>query len=243
MANIFTIKTGGRGRPLTIDPEKLLAQFMKAIPQARARLAKFRETTKGERNAEILGTETTLPKSIKATVDVLEELQQGQQINYATARELRQNLRVVQQLASRQERVYSRALSSALLRQFEQDITYANKNASRFTRRQNTQILQTVKSLAPRKQQKFFMSRGYQSPKATGSYQRAKNWASNDIKNNYTRKEIEEMGLDYETNGKGRVISVELTDDEALAWVRANKSAREVDMIEVEDEVLKDLGW
>lgn len=206
---IIRVRTGGRGRPLEIDVEKTLKQFEQQLPRAKARLQEIRRTTSGVRDAEILGTETQLPKALSASIDVLEALSEGKDISYQTARELRQNLRSVEQLASRQERVFGRSLASLLTRQYEQDIKARLQNASGVTQRIYKRMLQRVQQLTPKQQQTFFFSRGYQLTSTQGQYQRVIEWAQNDI--------AEKEG-----------INVKLTSDEALAYVEEQKQIAEL---------------
>lgn len=213
---ILTIKTGERGRPLKIDVDASLKQFMQQLPRAKARLQEIRRTTSGERAESILGSETTLPKGIRASMDVLEALQTGEKIDYATARELRSNLRVVKELASKQERVYSRALASSLLKQYEQDIQYQSKYASKQVSQTYKGMLERVKTLTPRQQQKFFTGRGYQNVKTNRrDYQRIIEWAENDIQNKY--------GQD-----------VQLTAEEAFAYMLEDRQIEAIERIRAE---------
>ena len=216
MAQIITVRTGGRGRPLTIDVESTLKQFMQQLPRAKARLQEIRRTTSGERAESILGSETTLPKGINATIDVLEALQQGQKIDYATARELRANLLTVRELASKQERVYGRALASQLVKQYEQDIAYQSKYASKGVASTYKGMLERVKTLTPRQQQKFFTSRGYQNVKTNRrDYKRVIEWAESDIQNKY--------GQD-----------VQLTAEEAFAYMLEDRQIKAIEAIKAE---------
>lgn len=211
---ILTVRSGGRGRPLSIDVEATLKQFMQQLPRAKARLQEIRRTTSGERAESILGSETTLPKGINATIDVLEALQSGQKIDYATARELRANLRTVRELASKQERVYSRALAGSLLEQYKRDIEYQSKYASKKVSETYKGMLERVKILTPRQQQKFFTSRGYQNVKTNRrDYRRVIEWATNDIKNRF--------GID-----------VQLTAEEAFAYMLEDKQIKELENIQ-----------
>lgn len=209
----ITIRTGGRGRPLEIDVVKTLAQYDRQIERAKSRLQELRRTTSGERSEAILGSETTLPKGISATRDVLEALQQGQKIDYATAKELRANLRAVKELASPQERVYGRALASSLTRQYKQDLEYASKYASKYAKGIYKQLGENVEKLTPRQQQSFYLSRAYQSVKTNRrEYKRVVEWAENDLAN------------------KG--VDAQLTGEEALAYVELHKQGEYIESLE-----------
>ena len=215
MDNKITIRTGGRGRPLEIDVVKTLAQYDGQIERAKSRLQELRRTTSGERSEAILGSETTLPKGISATRDVLEALQQGQKIDYETAKELRANLRAVKELASPQERVYGRALASSLLNKYEKEIERFSKYGSTQTEKTLKSMLAKTKALTPKSQQKFFLSRGYQSvatiygnsPKGE---KRHVEWAKNDYK-------------------KKTGIDAEFTPQEAFAYILEQKQAEELE--------------
>ena len=211
---ILTVRTGGRGRPLAIDVEATLEQFLKLKPRATARLREIRRTTSGERAESILGSETTLPIGISASIDALEALKYGVELDYQTAREIRANLRMFKQLASKQERVYSKALASQLLKQYEQDITYQSKYASQKVGETYKGMLERVKTLSPRQQQKFFTSRGYQNVKTNRrEYKRVIEWATNDIKKRF--------GID-----------VQLTAEEAFAYMLEDKQIKELENIQ-----------
>lgn len=182
----ITIKSGKRGRPLTFDTEDTLAQFMRQLPRAKARLQEIRRTTSGERNEAIFGSETSLPKGISASIDVLQDLKAGEQIDYETARMIKENLRQVKQLASKQERVYGKALANALVKQYEADIDYQSKYASKTTQNIYKSLKQNVRKLNPQQQQQFFTSRCYQNVKTNRKeYQRLIAWAEDHFEKTY----------------------------------------------------------
>ena len=198
---IIKIKSGVRGRPITIDTAKVLKQFETQLPRAKARLQQIRQETSGTRSEAILGSETMLPKNIRATIDVLNILQTNQNIDYATASELKRNLRTVSQLASKQERVYGRALADALFKKYEEDIKYASKYASQATKQIYKQMLTNVKNLTPTGKQRFFTSRGYQDVKTNRKdYQHTIAWAKEHFRT--------ETGIEQE-----------MTAEEAMAYV------------------------
>lgn len=200
MAKIIKISSGGRGRPLEIDVEKTLEQFMSQLSSAKERLRDIRQRTRGERSEALLGSETTLPKGIVSTKYVLDALKEGQSISYQTAKELRSNLKLVKELSSKQERVYSRALAESFEKQYISELEYTSRNASAKAKEFLGQMKSNIKKLSPRQQQQYFTSRAYQSPKtARGTYERARLWSEKDIKKK-TGKEITltgEEGLLY----------------------------------------------
>ena len=201
----ITIRSGKRGRPLTINTEQILKDYLRYKPKAVKRLQEFRRTTSGERTEEILGSETTLPKAMETMQDVIDALQSGTKINYQTAKELRANLRTVRQLASNQYRVYGRALAEQLSNKYLQDLETQSLNASKTAKKIYKKLGENVKQLTAQQKQKFFMSKSYQSPKTNyKSYQHAKEWAKNDIKR--------------QTGKESR-----LTGEEALAYIELKK--------------------
>lgn len=207
---IITVKTGGRGRPLKIDTEKALQSFLKSKDLAQARLQQIRQEAHGVRAESIVGSDLSLPSALEASYDVLQALRAGEQISYQTAKELRAGLLATKQLASKQERVYGRALAETFKRQYLKDIEQATKYASKFTKEQFAEIKRELEKLKPAQQQKFFLSRGYQDPRTTtGQYQRVIEWAENDI-----------------LTSTGEVVK--LTGAEALAYANKEKALAEI---------------
>lgn len=202
------IKQAGKGRPIIIDVEQELERFTQQLPKVKMRLQQIRQTTSGERSEAILGSETSLPKSIEATYDVLQALKEGQQINIDTAKELRENLTLIKELASKQERVYGRALAKTFTSEYFKDIEYASKSASNIQKQILSKLKTNVQQLTPRQQQSFFTSRAYQNVKTNqGNYQKVVAWAENDIKSR--------TGED-----------VQLTTSEALSYVELQKQSQ-----------------
>ena len=156
------IKSGKRGRPLKIDPEEALNRFLDIETYASARVEWYKQTSKGVRfDSSSIGYKTLI-----ATRDVLFALEEGQQINYETARQLKQNLNVIKRLASRQERVYSTAFSEILTKQYEQDVMQQSKTASKLGKAIYKKMLTTVKNMSKSQQTVFFTSSAYQDPKS-----------------------------------------------------------------------------
>lgn len=211
---IIYIKQTGRGRPLKFDTEKDFSKLLHQIPQAKLRLQEIRKATSGVRNEDILGSETSLPSSIKTTIDVFQALQRGEQINIETARALKMGVKTVQQLSSKQEKVYSRALAKALETQYEEDIKYQSKYASAREKQIYNRMLTNIKNLTQRQQQAFFTSRAYQDPRTNRrNYEHVKKWATEDIKKR-TGEEIE------------------LTPNEAMAYLMERRQEDELANLE-----------
>ncbi len=174
---------GARGRPLKIDPDKMLAEMINKIAPAKRRLESLRRQSSGERREELLGSETTLPKEVTAAKDALEALTMGAHITHETAVAIRKTYKMLQQLASPQRRVYGRALSESLQEAYESDISYLENRAlvSRFATDYLEKLKGLVNDMTPMQRQSFLLSKGYQSPQtATKQYNRVRTWAEND---------------------------------------------------------------
>lgn len=190
---VITIKSSGRGRPLSIDPDKLLAEMYKKLPAAKTRLSQLRRETSGEQRELLLGSETALPSSVDAALDVLEALKEGAQISKQTASSVKRAAKMVAQLASKQRRVYGRALSASLQEAYEMDIEYLMNRGvtSNVTNKYLGKLKNVVNTMTPQQRQSFLLSKGYQSPKtATAEYRRVIEWAKNDY--------MEKNGARYE---------------------------------------------
>lgn len=190
---VVTIKSVGRGRPLSIDPDKLLAEMYRKLPAAKTRLSQLRRETSGEQRELLLGSETALPSSVDAALDVLEALKEGAQISKQTALSVKNAAKMVAQLASKQRRVYGRALSASLQEAYEMDIDYLiNRGVtSKVTNKYLGKLKNIVNTMTPQQRQSFLLSKGYQSPKtATGEYKKIIEWSKNDY--------LERTGIMYE---------------------------------------------
>lgn len=178
MARI-NIYSGRRGRPLTIDPDDLLNRLIsKDLPKMNERLAKFRRESAGVRDAEILGTETQLPGWAQATIDALADLQEGAKLSYEAVKQIKKDVKTIEQLGSRQQRVYGRALEPLLSADYEQALDRQSKNANNYIRQRNIQSKRKLHQMTPRERQGFYFSKYYQDPRTTtGTYENIKSWA------------------------------------------------------------------
>lgn len=182
MAKLF-IHSGKRGRPLSIDPEKELQNLVyKSIPKAQARLKEFRKQTSGVRDVKTLGSEVELPSIIETTKDVLLNLQEGDKISYETLKELKQNLTQIEQLGSKQERVYGRALEESLTKQYKSSLDYFSRGSSKFVKESNERVKAMLDKMSPQQRQKAFFSKSYQDPATmmSDSDRRVLAWARKD---------------------------------------------------------------
>lgn len=187
----FVAYSGGKGRPLSIDPEAELERLIYAtLPKAQQRLEQFRTKTKGVRDPSVLGSETELPDFIETSIDILSDLREGNAVSYQTLKELKQNLKMTEQLASRQERVYGRSLDKVLTEEYFKDLDFVSRNSSDVIKTSNQKIKQALSNLTPRQRQEFFMSKHFEDPKTmTGSYEKVKAWAKKETDQELTMQE------------------------------------------------------
>lgn len=200
----YYVKSGKRGRPLSIDPEQELHRLIfENIPKARERLAEIKSQSKGIREERLIGGANVLPEYIESSIDVLQNLQEGENIDYATLKELKQNLRTVERLSSKQERVFGSALEKQFTEDYVQSLDYFSRAGSEFVKKSNERVKNMLASLTPQQRQKAFLSRGYQdvATMSSTSDRRVQAWA---------RKETGNQ---------------ELTVDEAWAYLRERRWA------------------
>lgn len=192
MAKLF-VSSGRRGRPLSIDPEKELHNLLyKSLPSARQRLADIRKKTSGVRDPALLGSEIELPAFIQTTIDVLADLKENEHIDYETLKDLKKNIRQIEQLGSKQERVWGRSLESVLTTEYEKSLDYFSKNSSQNVLDSNLRFKTQLESLAPSQRQKYFFSREYQDPATMqGQYQHVVAWVAKKLD-----KEEKEVSVD-----------------------------------------------
>lgn len=228
---IITIKTGGRGRPLKIDTEKALQSFLKSKDLAQARLQQIRQEAHGVRAESIVGSDLSLPSALEASYDVLQALRAGEQISYQTAKELRAGLLTMKQLASKQERVYGRALAKSIETEFAKSLESVKKYASAQAKEYYNKLIENFRKLTPQQKQKYFISKSYQDPRTntrTGSpvSKTAIEWSKNDM----AEKIAESRGMTKEQVLESEDAEIkqqlEFTGEEALAYIENDKLQR-----------------
>lgn len=186
------IKGGGRGRPLTIDTERLLTQLNKNLSKAKQTLTEIRKTTSGYRGVEILGTGGELPEWLEEGYALLDMAQRGTKLSYQAAKELRQSVQAVEQLASKRKETQEKALSEYFQREFYEMIDYGMKNQSTFTKQQLREMEKIFRNMIPRQQQQFMLSRGYQDIKTLSKkYRNIKKWADRETGKNLSYAEAD----------------------------------------------------
>ena len=173
----FTIRTGRRGRPLTLDTEELTTQFMKSFAAAKSTLAQIRRKTSGVRDTSILGTPTSLPEWLETTYQVISS---GiGQLDYTSARELKAGVKATRQLASRVEKSRQQALSDIMYNQYIYELDTMISKSSEQAKDSYEKLKQRIQSLNKIERQEFFTSKFYESPKAFGGkeYEKILAWS------------------------------------------------------------------
>lgn len=185
---LFKIYTGKRGRPLSIDPELELERLIDySIPKAKTRLAQIRRETRGSRDPDIVGTETDLPGFINTTIDALVDLTQGGTVDAQTLRELKRNIKITEQLGSKQRRVYGRALTPLLEQDYFKQLEKTEKSGSRLVKQANDQFRRRYSRMTRQEQQSFFFSQQYQDIRTqVARYEHIRAWAED----RYNQKDL-----------------------------------------------------
>lgn len=185
------VKTGGR--PLIIDTQKEMQKIFKYLPRAKQELVRLQRETSGYRSEELFGSSTTLPDFFMLAKENLERLERGAQISLKGARQLREDLKTIKELASPQARVRERALAYKIESEYLADIAEAKKTASKFARQSLEKLERRVKNLPAREKQKFFTSRAYQDIRTIRKeYKHIKDWAKS--KTGRQRMSMQEAG-------------------------------------------------
>lgn len=177
---IVKIKSGRKGRPLTLDTSELEKELYSDMQKATRRLEQFRKETKGVRDERILGTSTTAPDFAYETQALL---QNASDLTYLQARKLKENLKTIKELASSQKRVYERALADQMQSEYLEKLEKTTQNMNKPTRIRAQRIKKAIESLDKRAKQKFFMSKSYQAPEKYGRYKKIVEWSRADSGN------------------------------------------------------------
>lgn len=179
---IVKIKSGRKGRPLTFDTSELEKELYSNMQKATKRLEQFRKETKGLRDERILGTSTTAPDFAYETQALI---QNAKELTYLQAKQLKENLKTIKELASTQKRVYERALSEQMQEQYFQQLERVTKNMNKASKMRAEQIKSDIQKLTKQQRQKFFMSKSYQAPQKLGKYKKVTDWSRADSGNSF----------------------------------------------------------
>lgn len=171
---VITIKSGKRGRPLSLDTSELEQKLYSDMEKATRRLQQFREETKGLRDERILGTSTTAPDF---AYEALTLLKNAKSLNYNQALKLKQDLRTISELASKQKRVYERALEQQMTELYFEQLDRATKSMSTQSQKRAQSIKNKITSATQQARQQFYLSNKYQAPQKLGKYKKITEWA------------------------------------------------------------------
>lgn len=166
-----------RGRPLKFNIEEIEQTFYELLPKAQKRLRELYKESKGVRTAEIFGTQTSLPKWVEESLDIIEANQLGRNITYEEKKQIKENLKSLKQLTSKQARVYERALDKQLTEQYIKDLEAFNRNGSKLTQKTIKKIKSEITKLTPRERQKLLTSKSYQDVRKGQRYKKIRDWA------------------------------------------------------------------
>lgn len=174
----ISIKSGRRGRPLELDIKKAYDQIIDLYKQASPRLRTIAKTSAGMRGESLFGTQTSVPDWIEQSTDLLDLINyQDFKPSYKDIKQVKQTIKTLQQLTSKQERVYSRALAEQLSAQYEKELSQVEALGSDFTKKQIKEIKERFSKQSPRQKQKILTSKAYQDPKTAQRYKRILKWA------------------------------------------------------------------
>ena len=177
MAKI-TVKSGGRGRPLSIDIDTAYDEILALLPKASARLKALRKSSSGMRSEAIFGTQTTVPDWVEQSLDIIDTAQSlDMPLTYKDVKDIKTTITTLKQLGSKQAKVYERALSEQLTQEYLDELEQFEKTSTSFAKEQIKQIRKKFNKLSKRGKQKFLTSKAYQSPKSKGRYKRVKDYA------------------------------------------------------------------
>ena len=173
-----TVKSGGRGRPLTLDIDTAYDEIISLLPKASARLKALRKSSAGMRSEAIFGTQTSVPDWVEQSLDILDTAQAfDMPLTYKDVKDIKTTITTLKQLGSKQAKVYERALSEQLTQEYLDELEQFEQTSTSFAKQQIKELKQNFMKLSKRGKQKFLTSKAYQSPKSKGRYKRVKDYA------------------------------------------------------------------
>lgn len=184
---ILKFKT--RGRPLTLDTEAVTEEIFARLPRARQTLKEFRQTTSGVRDEEIIGTETSLPEWLDASIMALTQFED--KITLASARDIKQALNVVRKLSSQRVSTREIALESKLTSEYLKGLESATKQSDTGAGKYYKKIEKYIKQASKKERVEYYKSRSYQDVGSFRNrrYQRIKAWAEDSTGRKMSYKE------------------------------------------------------
>ena len=184
---ILKFKT--RGRPLTLDTEAVTEEIFARLPRARQTLKEFRQTTSGVRDEEIIGTETSLPEWLDASIMALTQFED--KITLASARDIKQALNVVQKLSSQRVSTREIALESKLTSEYLKGLESATKQSDTGAGKYYKKLEKYIKRASKKERVEYYKSRSYQDVGSFRNrrYKRIKAWAEDSTGRQMSYKE------------------------------------------------------
>lgn len=177
---IIKYRVKARGRPRELDTNQVYKDILSYSNRASQRLAQIRKETKGIRGEQYLGSQTSLPDFIEEALDLLESYDYGREATTAELTQISKSLQVVKNLASKQSRVYGRALEGIVRETYVKELEREFGEGSKFSKKTVDEIKKMLDELSPRQRQGFFTSRHYQDVRTMARYKRVKDWAESD---------------------------------------------------------------
>ena len=172
---ILKFKT--RGRPLTLDTDAITEEIFTRLPRARQTLKEFRKTTSGVRDEEIIGTETSLPEWLDASIMALTQFED--KITLASARDIKKTLDIVRKLSSARATTREIALESKLTSEYLKGLESATKQSDTGAGMYYKKLEKYIKQASKKERVAYFKSRSYQDVGSFRNrrYKRIKEWA------------------------------------------------------------------
>lgn len=175
---IQKIKTGRRGRPITIDTLDVLQDLVALQRRSAPMLEKLRRTSKGMRQEYIFGTRTSAPDWVQRSIDLLTSAEvQGLELTTQDVKSIRATTTALKRLGARQIKYQTTALEPILYASYVSDIQRLSTEDSPTLQRKKEEIIQKLENMTPQMRSEFLRSKYYQSWKARGNYERVRKWA------------------------------------------------------------------
>ena len=189
---IIKIRTGGRGRPTTIDTEYYRETIYNLYEKASPRLEQIRKSSTGYRGEEILGSEQSYPDWVTKSLDVISDYEMGGVLKPSKQdlADVKATIKSLQQLSSPRVGVSARALSQRINEYYLGELGRWERDASSFTKKRIGKIKERLQDLSPKQITQLMLSKAYQDPKtAEQRYERVKKWSESKTKRKLTYQE------------------------------------------------------
>lgn len=172
------IRTGKRGRPAALDTKLYIEAIEDLYRGAAPRLAQIRQSSKGYRGEELLGSATSVPDWVAESVDILYSAEYGREPTPAEFKSIKSTLRSLKQLASPRRKVAERGLGEKIEDYFLNQFEKLSQIGTRVAKRKFNTIKQKLQSMTAAEKTELLTSKAFQDPKAVGRYKRVRAWAN-----------------------------------------------------------------